>query len=347
MSSKTSTKPQLVEGPADEEVSTSEVFGVLQSLHTCSKDSWTREKEDLWKKYLEMLRAAELADLVLRGLDEETAKKLVERVWVRRNPESSAFIVERVPPDDSSSFVPAIRVFRNGSFEIHPRVLDYLNSHPVLLVPGAGISADGDDRPYILQALDKVDMIEEKIGVGYLGLSYSASVVPEDGGTERRVADCGDAAHQLRLLLDTKYLKGTPGEDLEWLRVAKDRERFWRLLDTAFLFGEFMEHRRLLDDLGAEEAMMRKITMPPGKGSKIERAVVRMIEDYALENNLPPTPGNLLKWLGGDKPHDTREPLQVDHPLWTTDMKPITWERFQDLVKKAKQKMKREGSSHA
>lgn len=102
-----------------------------------------------------------------------------------------------------------------------------------------------------------------------------------------------------------------------------------------------MERRHILDELGAEEAMLRRITMPPGKGGRIERAVVRMIKAYALEHALLPTPGKLLKWLGGNKPHDSSKPLQVDHPLWTADMKPITWERFQDLVKKAKQKMKR------
>lgn len=136
------------------------------------------------------------------------------------------------------------------------------------------------------------------------------------------------------------YSSAALDEDLEWLRVAKDRDRFWRLLDTAFLIGEFMEHRRLLDELGAEEVMRRKITMPPGKGAKIEPAVVRMIKEYALENNLPPTARKLLKWLGGKQPHAASKALEVDHPLWTPDMKPITWERFQDLVKKAKCKMK-------
>jgi hypothetical protein len=143
--------------------------------------------------------------------------------------------------------------------------------------------------------------------------------------------------------LDTEYLKGTPNEDLGWLEAAKNRDRFWRLLDTAFLFGEFMEHQRLLDELGAEEAMVRRITMPPGKGARIERAIVKMIEAYVFENNIQPKPGKLLKWLGGVKPLERGKPLQVNHPLWTVDMKPITWSQFQDRVKKAKQKMKRSG----
>jgi hypothetical protein len=342
MSSKAAGKPQ----PVDDEDSTSAVFSMVQSLHKHSKDSWTSREEGLWKKYLEILRHQELKALRLRGQEDEKAERLVEWVWVSRDPESSAIIVEHAPPSRSSSFVPAIRVFRNGSFVIQPNLLLCLDDHPLLAIPREKRVADGGARPWILQALDKVDEIEEDLGFGYLGLAYAASVVPEDAGPDRRVVDCGDAAHQLRLLLDTAYRKDEPGEDLEWLRVARERERFWRLLDIAFLFGEFMEHRRLLDELGAEEAMQRRITMPPGKGAKIERAVVRMIEDYALECSLLPTPGKLLKWLGGDKPHDSAKPLQVDHPLWTTDMKPITWERFQDLVKKAKQRMKRSGSAH-
>lgn len=337
MSSKASGKPQSVEGPAYDDASTSAVLSVVKSLHNYSKDSWTSREEALWKKYLEMCRGEELEVLRSRGLDNEKAEKLVERVWVSRNPESSALVVAHAPPNNLSSFVPAIRVFRNGNFVIHPRVLDYLDSHPVLAIPGEDTSVDGDDRPYILQALDA---IEEYVGLGYIGLGYVSPALPEDASQDRRTVDCGEAVHQLRVLLETEYLKGEQ-EDIEWLRVAKSRDRFWRLLDTAFLIGEFMEHRRILDELGAEEAILRRITMPAGKGGRIERAVVRMIEDYALENSLLPTPGKLLKWLGGEKPLETRKPLLVDHPLWTADMKPITWVRFQDLVKKAKQKMKR------
>jgi hypothetical protein len=343
MSTKASVKPQSAEGPADDEDTTA-VWSLVKSLHKYSKDSWTSREEALWRRYLEMLRAGELEALRSRGLDVEKTDKLVEWVWVRRDPESHALLVESVPPNNSSLFVPAILVFRNGRFVIHPRVEDYLRSHPVLEVSGGGMSADGDDRPLILQA---IDTIEEDLGIGYIGLGYVPPGMPDDAGQDRRIVDCGDAAHQVRVLLDTEYLKGTPDEDLEWLRVAKDRERFWRLLDTAFLFGEFMEHRRILDELGAEEAMLRRITMPPGKGGRIERAVIRMIEAYALENNLLPTPGKLLKWLGGQKPPERGKPLQVDHPLWNADMEPITWERFQDLVKKAKQKMKASRSAHA
>ena len=276
----------------------------------------------------------------MRGLDGEKAERLVEWVWVSRNPESSALIVDRCPPKSSSSFVPAIRVFRNGSLVVHPDVFEYLKSHPMLAIPDGDESAKSNGRPLILQAIDKV---EEELDIGYIGLGYVCPGMPEDAGQDRRIVDCADAAHQLRVLLDTEYLKGAADEDLEWLEAAKNKERFWRLLDTAFLFGEFVEHRRLLDELGAEGAMLQRITMPPGKGARIERAVVRMIEEFALENNLLPKSEKLLKWLGGVKPLERGKPLQVNHPLWTVDMKPITWSQFQDRVKKAKQKMKRSG----
>jgi len=340
MSRKKPEKQRSVEDSAHGEASTSAVFKLVDSLTEYSKDSWTSREEALWKRYLEICQEWELSDLRSRGLDAEKAQKLVEWVWVRRDPKSSDLVVEYVPPTNSSLFVPAIRVFRNGNFVIYHRVLNYLGSHPMLAIPGGDASADDDDRPWILQALDA---IERDSGLGYIGLGYVSSAPPEDTGEERRLADCCDAAHQLHVLLDTKYLKSNLDEDLEWLRVAKDRDRFWRLLDTAFLIGEFMEHRRLLDKLGAEEAMRRNITMPPGKGGKIEPAVVRMIREYALENDLVPTAGKLLKWLGGEQPHDPGKALEVDHPLWTPDMKPITWPRFQDLVKKAKQKMKKLG----
>lgn len=338
MSSKASGKPQSVEDPTHDEASTSAVFGMVQSLHKYSKDSWTSREEALWKKYLELCRDEELEALRSRGLDDKKAEKLVERVWVSRNPVSSALLVAHAPPNNLSSFVPAIRVFRNGRFEIHHRVLEYLDSHPVLAIPGGDTSADGDDRPLILQA---IDTIEEDLGLGYIGLGYVSPGMPEDAARDGRIVDCGDAVHQLQVLLDTEYLKGEQDEDLEWLDVAKSRDRFWRLLDTAFLLGEFMEHRRILDELGAEEALLRRITMPPGRGGRIGRAVVKMIEAYALENSLQPTPDKLLKWLGGVKPPERGKPLRVDHPLWTADMKPITWKQFQEHVKNAKEKMKR------
>ena len=338
MRNKASEKSQSAKGSSIDDVSTAEVLGLVKSLHKYSKDSWTSREEALWKKYIVMLWDEELEALKSRGQDDEKAEKLVELVWASRNSESSALMVDRLPPNSSSSFVPALRVFRHGSFVIHPDVQPHLDCHPYLAVPGGDTMGDGDDRPLILQAIDAV---EESLGLGYIGLGYVCPSMPADAGQNGRSADCADAVHQLRVLLDTEYLKGTPNEDLGWLEAAKNRDRFWRLLDTAFLFGEFMEHQRLLDELGAEEAMVRRITMPPGKGARIERAIVKMIEAYVFENNIQPKPGKLLKWLGGEKPHESGKPLQVNHPFWTVDMKPITWAQFQNGVKKAKQKMGR------
>lgn len=339
MSNKSLGESQPTEGSAIDDISESEILSLVTSLHKYSKDSWTSREEHLWIRHLKMLRDEELAALKLRGLDGAKAERLVEWVWVSRNPASSVLIVDRCPSESSSSFVPAIRVFRNGGWVVHPHVFEYLKSHPMLAIPDGGESAKSDGRPLILQAIDK---LEEKLDQGYIGLGYVCPGMPEDAGQDRRIVDCADAVHQLRVLLDTKYLKRTD-EDLEWLEAAKNRERFWRLLDAAFLFGEFVEHRRLLDELGADGAMLQRITMPPGKGAKIERAVVRMIEEFALERNLLPKAEKLLKWLGGVKPLERGKPLQVNHPLWTDEMKPITWSQFQDRVKKAKQKMKRSG----
>jgi hypothetical protein len=335
MSNEASKEPHSAKDSA-----TYEVLSFLKSLHKYSKDSWTSREESLWVSYLKMLRQAELVALKSRGLDDKNVEKLVEWVWVSWNPKSSALIVDRAPPDSTLSFAPAIRVFRNGSLVIHPDVRGHLNSHPMLAVPDGDESAKSHDQPLILQAIDKV---EEDLDLGHISLGHVSPTIPEDAGHDRRIVDCGDAVHQLKVLLDTKYLKKIPDEEIEWLEAAKNSERFWRILDTAFLLGEFLEHHRILDGLDAEEVMLRRITRPPGKGAIIEGPVVRMIEEYALENKSLPSPGMLLKWLGGEKPHNGGKSLQVNHPLWTVEMQSITWAQFQDRVKKALQKMKRSG----
>jgi hypothetical protein len=337
MKNKASAKPHSDEDPASGDMSTSAVLNFLRSLHNYSKENWGSAEEAKWKKYLELCKEAELEALKEQGLNDEMAEKLVEQVWVSRDHLSSALLVAHAPPNNLSSFVPAIRVFRNGDFVIPRRVQDYLDYHPLLAIHGGDKSANEDARPLVLQA---IDTIEEKFDLGYIHFGSFPPDVPEDGGTDRRIADCIGAAYKLRVFLETKYLKCEPDDDLEWLRVAKERERFWRLLDTAFLFGEHMERYKFLDQRGGEEELRRRITTPPGRGNRINRAVVRMIQEYALDNGLQPTPRKLLIWLGLKDPPESGKPLPVDHPLWTVDMKPVTWERFQDFVKKAKRKMK-------
>jgi len=338
MSNKASAKTQSGEDLALGDESRSAVFNMMRSLRDYSKDNWGSAEEFMWKQYLKLCRDEELETLKEQGLNDDKAEKLVEWVWVSRDYESSALVVTHAPPSIQSSFVPAIRVFRDGDFVITPRVQDYLDYHPLLAISDGGKSADGDARPLILRALDTIEKIS---GLGHIHFGSVPPAVPEDGGTDRRIADCVAAAQQLKVLLETRYLKNVPDDDLEWLRVAIKRERFWRLLDTAFLFGEFMGRYKFLDQQGAEEELRRRITKPPGKGDRINRTVVKMIQAYELENSLRPTAKKLLKWLGGSIPAERGKPLQVDHPLWTNDMKQISWERFQEHVKQAKRKIKR------
>jgi hypothetical protein len=274
-----------------------------------------------------------------RELGLAKAEKLIEWVWVSRDLESSNLVVEHSPPSDSAVSVPAIRVFRDGSFEIPSSIRDYLDYHPVLAIPGKEAPADGDDRPLILQALDEVDVIEEEIGLGNLGLFHAASLVPEDAGKDRRIVDAGYAAHQLRLLLNPEFHEDETDEGLEWLGVGKERTRFWRLLDSAFLFGEIMERHRLLDQRRAEEAMLRMTTNPPGKQGRLSEAILKMIKLYAVEKKSLPNSTQLLHWLGGKRPQSNGDPLEVAHPLWTDPVKKVSWERLQDLVKQAKRKL--------
>jgi len=113
------------------------------------------------------------------------------------------------------------------------------------------------------------------------------------------------------------------------------------LLDAAYLCGEFLERHRILDQRGAEDAMLRMTTNPPRKQGLFIQDVTRMIEEYAMEKNSLPNPTELCEWLGAKRPPNDGDPLEVGHPHWTDPMKKVSWRGLQNLVKQAKRKIKR------
>jgi len=89
----------------------------------------------------------------------KVAERQIECVWLWRDPKSTELVVKRSPPSGSLASVPAIRVLRDGCFEIRPLIRDYLDYHPLLAIPGGGKSADDCISPLILQALDTIEKI--------------------------------------------------------------------------------------------------------------------------------------------------------------------------------------------
>lgn len=258
-----------MEDPTTSETPAFVLSDMLRHLHEYSLDNWTSREEALWRDYVEICRNDELYLLTSRGLPPEKAEKLVQRAWAIRDPESGELVVERMLAGDASASVPVIIVFRNGDFEIHHLIRDYLDCHPLLVISGGEPLTDLDHRDSMLQILDEVDAIWEDLGLGYYRHSNAVPAVPEHGGKDKRVVDCGAAAFQLRLLLDPEFREGEPEEDLEWLDLGMNGERFWQLLHTAFILGEAMERRRLLDERGVEEATLRMALTPPGKGGRL------------------------------------------------------------------------------
>lgn len=321
--------------------SAKEISTMLKSLHKYTEMDWTPERQELWDEFVQQRWEFALKTFESQGFSETQASKLVRRGWARFDSDNKALVVEKLRSSTPKSVVPILEVHVDGRYEIDPVIHDYLEVHPAL--PGFSEGPrKREKRTEFMQIFEEVEALEERLGLGYKGLWYLGDIIPDEDSVGRRAADCGYYAHQMLHLLDPGNSGNGHDENLAWLTSGKEGTRFWDLLTTAFELGKALEGRRILDDQGGEYAIRRSIAQPPGKRpSPIGCAIETLIEKYRVEQGTLPTPTELLDWLGGSRPHNTAEPLQIENDLWKGELRKVCWSQFQESVKDAKRRMKR------
>jgi len=126
------------------------------------------------------------------------------------------------------------------------------------------------------------------------------------------------------------------GEDLNWLVKAKQGQHLWLLLNTAVKLGQSLNQYNRLRESNVEKAIRQMLTVRHGKRPGVPGKAIEHIISAAKEAGLSLiTPKKLLNWLKGKQPYDIGEALIVSHPLWVNELKDLTWEKFQNLVRAA------------
>lgn len=302
------------------------------------------DDEGLWNRLLDVCRKAEVETLRRQGHDKKSASKLVwvENAWW--DPDSRQLLIGSAPPEPLSSFQVVV-VRSDEGFRIHDEILSRLWLHPVL---SKELSRNSACSPHdeFNNTLESVDVIARDYGYGECGYFPS---LDEEEVLDRLVVDCIFNVLELTYLLETNDHGGegvfedvapTKSENLAWLGKAKKGERLWRLLNAAVKLGQSLNHYSAFREANIEEdirsmhpAYLGRETTPAGQA--IERII-----SAAQESGLTKiTPGELLKWLLGKKdPISDAKPLKVEHPLWGEELKNISWEKFENLVKSAKRR---------
>lgn len=305
-----------------------------------AKKKKIKDDEGLWNRLLDACQEAEMENLSRQGYSKKFAKQLV---WVDPawwDPHSRQFLTGAACPDCRSS-VQVVVVQRAAGFRIHEKILPHLWRHPVFFEelsrnavrsPSAGFS----------NTLESVDVIAQEYD--YDAWEYLPPLDELDDPDQSAV-DCILKGLELRYLLESidsgrgDFFEDdapTKSENLAWLIKAKKGKRLWKLLNAAVELGRTLNHYSTFRDTKIKETIRRLHSAYPGKGTTNAGKAIERIISAARDAGLTKiTPGSLLTWLGGKKPHKIDDPLPVTHPLWGVELKDIPWEKFENLVKSA------------
>ncbi|MFT6862287.1 MAG: hypothetical protein ACJAVK_000844 [Akkermansiaceae bacterium] len=338
-----------VESSSDEEAQDAvlrEIQSWSDKMARHSKKQWTSDDDKLWDRLVDTCYEMEIKSLKQQGYTLARAKKLVKRGWARWDPDSSRFI-EPLECPGHKNVVPVVLVQREGGFSIHGEILPHLWDHPLLAEDLAGRVGLGT-KAFFMSTLNRVESIEQK---HHLDDWEHIPLLAEQEGPDRIAAQCVIAAADLKQALDSDLSGGSGGdlviddgnnserESLAWLTEAKGGTQLWQLLNTAIKFGQTLNHYTTFQDTRIEEAVQRVLTGTPGKESSPEGKAVEKIIECFSKDHVDVTPTNLLKWLGGERMHHDGDALKVDHALWGRELKDVSWDRFQNLVKGAKRRL--------
>jgi hypothetical protein len=233
-------------------------------------------------------------------------------------------------------------VQREAGFRIHDKILSHLWKHPLFF---EDLSRDAVPRPSdrFRETIESVDEIARDYN--YDDWNYFPSL-DELEGPDRCAVDCIYSGHEMTSLLESRYSGGgnflgeeepVESEDLAWLATAKKGERLWQLLNAAVHLGRSLNHYSTFRDTVIEQAIRRFHSAYRGKETTDAGKAIESIISAAKESGLTKiTAMNLLEWLQGNKdPISDAKPLSVNHPLWGVELKEISWEKFENLVKSA------------
>lgn len=307
----------------------------LDGLYSRVNKRWTTRDESLWSQLLDACYEMEMASLEREGYRSARLKNLVSKEWAWWEQPTCCFVTGSNPPDHVSA-VPVIVVQRDGGFEIHEEILNYLWVHPLLA--DTIVSSGGNSPRDVFKKTRQ--MVAEIMQKHVLYDWEHIGVIAGQRGSDQGAALCAFAALELDIALEPDYTEAGGTEDLAWLTEAKQGGRLWRLLNAAIELGQSLQHYRTFWDSSIEDTIRRMKTVYSGKETTPEgQAVEQIIEEFCANNEDNPTPRNLYKWLKGEPLKESNTALVVNHPLWVPVLQGVSWERFQHLVKSARRRI--------
>jgi hypothetical protein len=142
-------------------------------------------------------------------------------------------------------------------------------------------------------------------------------------------------AHECDAMLHDADMFDFP--DNEWLRVAREQDDFWKLLETVFDFGRRHAYWQTYRDGTVSKASRKGLLDRGGKSpDKWGVAVKLLVAQYVQEVGTYPPPSKLFTSLGGVRDdNDDNIPLRFEKPNGSI-LDGILWNEFVNRVDSAK-----------
>ncbi len=314
----------------------SEAWGGLVGQKKTMADS------GLWNLLLDACYNEEFEFLKGQGYTTKVATRLIRREQAWWESDSRQFATGAAPPEFCRS-VPVIVVQREAGFRIHDEILAHLWQNPGFADGLSGAIA-GSSSEVFKNTLGLVESIAQDYGF----YDWEEFPLPEDvDGPDRWAIACLMDGLELESALEAECggffddQDATPVEDLAWLVEAKRGNRLWQLLNAAVKLGRSLNQNETFRDSKIQNSTRKMLSAYPGKGATPAGLAVELIIAKAMDDGLEnPTPEKLLDWLKGTRPHNDGDSLLVNHPMWESELTDVSWEKFENLVKSARRRVK-------
>jgi hypothetical protein len=304
--------PQL---PSEEELRDEDMLAFSYSIHELPASlEPPADFVSKWERLLDWHAEKEREWLLENTGKTHAGMRLVQRRWAVLNRVRNAYDYLEMRPSPELHAIPIIVVNWHGTWDLPTSLRATVIQHPIYRALKAELP----------EATPKNNLLHR--------LQWAMSLSGNEEEEDRLLASL---AHECDAMLHDADMFDFP--DNEWLRVAREQDDFWKLLETVFDFGRRHAYWQTYRDGTVSKASRKGLLDRGGKSpDKWGVAVKLLVAQYVQEVGTYPPPSKLFTSLGGVRDdNDDNIPLRFEKPNGSI-LDGILWNEFVNRVDSAK-----------
>jgi len=297
--------------PGEEELRDEEMLAFSYSIHELPASlEPPADFVSKWERLLDWHEEKERQWLLENTGKKHAGMRLVQRRWAVLDRVRNAYDYLEMRPSPELHAIPIIMVNWHGTWDLSPSLRATVIQHPIYRALKAELP----------EATPKNNLLHR--------LQWAMSLSGNEEEEDRLLASL---AHACDAMLHDADMFDFPND--EWLRVAREQDDFWMLLETVFDFGRRHAFWQTYRDGTVSKASRKGLLDRGGKSpGKWGMAVKRLVDEYVQEVGTYPTPRKLFTRLGGVRDdNDDNIPLRFEKPNGSI-LDGILWNEFVNRV---------------